>query len=99
VNGIVRNAARHATKPTGVPDWKKSVPEHRYRIVLSGHIGETFRQAFTGMAVESLDGRTVLIGDLTQGALYILLSRAHALGLELLEAVRVPVAGEDERPP
>lgn len=66
------------------------MPEHRYRIVLSGHIGEILRQAFEGMAIESVGGCTVLIGDLDQGTLHTTLSRVNALGLELIEAVRVP---------
>ena len=71
------------------------MPEHRYRIVISGHIGEIFRLAFEGMTIESDGDCTVLIGDLDQPALHATFSRVNALGLELIEAVRLPPAGED----
>ena len=63
---------------------------HRYRILLSGHLADASRQAFDGLEIEQVGEDTALIGDLDQAALHGVLNRAHWLGLELLEAVRVP---------
>jgi hypothetical protein len=58
--------------------------EHRYRIVVSGHLGEACREAFGSFKIE-LDGmNTALVAELDQSALYGALNRVQALGLELV---------------
>ena len=57
--------------------------EHRYCITISGNLGETFLGAFDGFKIEPLDGRTALIADMDQAALYGALNRIQSLGLEL----------------
>ena len=63
---------------------------HRYRIVLSGQLGDVSRQAFDGLQIEQVGENTELTGDLDQAALHGVLNRAYRLGLELVEAVRLP---------
>lgn len=64
--------------------------EHRYRIVVSGGLGDIARQAFEGLKIEPDGENTALMGDLDQAALYGALNRISSLGLELVEVVRLP---------
>ena len=66
---------------------------HRYRITISGGLGELGREAFGDFKIEYADGNTVLIGEeLDQAALYNALNRILALGLELVELSRLSAA-------
>jgi hypothetical protein len=58
---------------------------HRYRITISGVLGETLREAFADLDFAQDGPNTVLTGDLDQAALYGALARIQALGLELVE--------------
>jgi hypothetical protein len=69
------------------------VLEHRYRIVVSGVLGESGRQAFEGFKIEQVGADTALHSDLDQAALFGALNRILALGLELVEVRR------EDRPP
>jgi hypothetical protein len=69
------------------------VRTHRYRIMIRGGLGETYRQAFGGFVIEPDETDTVLIGDLDQAALSGALNRVHSLGLELVELRRMHDAG------
>lgn len=64
--------------------------EHRYRIVVSGGLGDIARQAFEGLKIEPDGENTALMGDLDQAALYGALNRISSLGLELVGVVRLP---------
>ena len=64
--------------------------DHRYRIVVSGGLGDIARQAFEGLKIEPDGENTALMGDLDQAALYGALNRISSLGLELVEVVRLP---------
>jgi hypothetical protein len=65
------------------------VHTHRYRIRISGSLGEIGREAFADFRIESNGADTVLVGDLDQAALYGTLNRILTLGLELLELTRL----------
>ncbi|MER5252234.1 MULTISPECIES: hypothetical protein [unclassified Streptomyces] len=62
-----------------------------FEIRVRGRIGEAFRSAFGELTVVLRPAETVLFGvGLDQAALYGILDRIQALGLELLEVRRVP---------
>ena len=63
---------------------------HRYKITISGGLGETGREAFADMALEVEPTTTVLSGDLDQPGLHALLDRVRALGLELVDVKQAP---------
>lgn len=65
------------------------VRAHRYRITVSGGLGETGRHAFGDFKIESNGVRTTLTADLDQAALYGALNRIQSLGLELVELTRL----------
>jgi hypothetical protein len=65
------------------------VRTHRYRITVSGGLGEIGRKAFGDLQIESNGINTYLIGELDQAALYGTLNRILALGLELVELRRL----------
>jgi hypothetical protein len=68
-------------------------PPHRYRIRIRGRLGETMRSAFPALQARVSGGDTVLTGALCdQAALHGVLAEIEALGLELLEARRLPPA-------
>lgn len=71
---------------------EENVGTHRYRITISGALGELGREAFTDFRVEYVDGNTVLFGDLDQAALYNALNRILGLGLELVALSRLSEA-------
>ena len=61
-----------------------------YRIRVRGRLGRTMRAAFPGLHAQARGGDTVLSGVLPdQAALYGVLARIEALGLELLEVRRL----------
>jgi hypothetical protein len=64
------------------------VGRHRYRITVSGRLGEIGREAFTDLGIEFDGTNTVLTGELDQAALHDVLNRVLALGLELVEMSR-----------
>jgi hypothetical protein len=66
------------------------VPTHRYRIIVSGALGEVGREVLGDLKIESDDSATVLTGDLDEAALYGVLNRLLVLGLELVELTRGP---------
>lgn len=63
---------------------------HRYEITVDGVLGRVGRQAFEEFKMVSSGGRTSLIADLDQAALYGALIRIQSLGLELVELARIP---------
>jgi hypothetical protein len=65
------------------------VRTHRYQITIVGGLGELGREAFADFRIEYADGNTLLAGDLDQAALYSVLSRILALGLELVALSRL----------
>ena len=68
-------------------------PPHRYRIRVRGRLGETMRGASPAMQARASGADTVLTGPLPdRAALYGVLTVIEALGLELLEARRLPPA-------
>ena len=63
---------------------------HRYRITISGRLGDIDREAFADFDSEPSGGPdTTLIADLDQAALYGALNRIQSLGLELVEVRRL----------
>jgi hypothetical protein len=66
------------------------VSTHRYRITIAGGLGQIGREAFADFLVEPNGTNTMLTGDLDQAALYGVLNRILALGLELMELSRLP---------
>jgi hypothetical protein len=65
------------------------VHTHRYQITISGGLGESGRETFADFKIEYADGHTLLAGDLDQAALYNVLYRILALGLELVALSRL----------
>jgi hypothetical protein len=65
------------------------VRTHRYQITVLGGLGELGREAFADFKIEYTDGQTLLAGDLDQAALYSVLNRILALGLELVALSRL----------
>ena len=57
---------------------------HRYKIIILGGLGETYREAFRDFHIEPNGTNTMLIGDLDQSGLYGALNRIQSLGLELV---------------
>ena len=61
----------------------------RYRICVRGVLGDMLLTAFPDLQADVNGGDTVLVGVLSdQAALYGVLARIEALGLELLEVRR-----------
>ena len=61
-----------------------------YEICVRGLLGETLLSAFPGLRAQAHGTQTVLTGALPdQAALFCVLSRIEALGLELLEVRRM----------
>jgi len=65
------------------------VRTHRYRIMISGHLGKIGHEAFGDFRIEPNRTHTVLVGDLDQAALYGALNRILSLGFELLALARM----------
>jgi hypothetical protein len=68
---------------------------HRYRITVSGTLGETTRVVFEDLCVEPVGGNTGLTGELDQAGLYGVLDRIQALGLELVAVGRLDGESSD----
>jgi hypothetical protein len=65
------------------------VRRHRYLITVFGRLGAAGREVFAGFDIR-LDGlATVLAGELDQAALFGVLYRIRALGLELVGVARL----------
>jgi hypothetical protein len=76
-----------------------TVAAERYEIRVKGKLNKSVRSAFRGMSAATLPPETVLTGCLEdQSALYGVLARVHALGLELVEIRRVAPASEAAEP-
>jgi hypothetical protein len=65
------------------------VRPHRYRVIVSGWLGEISRGVFEDLCVEPDGANTGLTGDLDQAALYGVLDRIQELGLELVALSRL----------
>jgi len=61
----------------------------RYRITVSGRLGEVTREEFGDLCVESDGANTGLTGELDQAALHGVLNRILAFGLELVALSRL----------
>ncbi|MEU6388347.1 hypothetical protein [Streptomyces sp. NPDC046939] len=69
-----------------------------YEIRVRGSIGEAFRAEFGELTIVLHPAETVLLGaGLDQAALYGILDRVQAFGLELLEVRRLPGARDGGR--
>ena len=70
---------------------ERHVPAHIYEIRIKGQVGAQALSAFEGMEPTVLAKETVLRGPvIDQAALYGLLDRVQALGLDLIEVRRLP---------
>jgi hypothetical protein len=69
------------------------VGRHRYRIVVSGRLGKFTREIFEDLCAEYDGTNTGLTGELDQAALYGVLNRLMAFGIELVALSRL-----DEEP-
>jgi len=65
------------------------VRPHRYRVIVSGRLGEISRGVFEDLSVEPDGANTGLTGELDQSALYGVLDRIQGLGLELVALNRL----------
>ncbi len=66
-----------------------------YEIHVQGHLDNRWKRWFEGMTLMTLDGETVLSGEVTdQAALYGILSRIRDLGLTLLLVKRTDKSNE-----
>ena len=61
---------------------------HGYRISVAGHLGPAAREAFDGLEIVCAEGRSDVVGELDQAALFGLLARVQALALELVAVQR-----------
>lgn len=61
-----------------------------YEIRIAGQLDDTTLAAFTGLEVTYYDQVTVITGEFDQAALHGMLELIRSLGLDLLEARRVP---------
>jgi hypothetical protein len=63
----------------------------RYRIVVEGELSGCYSDAFEGMQLELLDGKTLITGVVDdQSHLHGLLQRIADLGLTLVSVERLP---------
>lgn len=62
---------------------------HHYRIIVSGRLGRFTREVFEDLCVEYDGANTGLTGELDQAALYSVLNRILAFGLELVALNRL----------
>jgi hypothetical protein len=65
------------------------VRTHRYKIIILGGLGETYREAFRDFHIEPNGTNTALTGELDQSGLYGALNRIQSLGLELVGLTRL----------
>ena len=64
-------------------------PAMVYRVRLRGHLGAATLRAFPDLRAETRGHDTLLHGVMDQAALYGMLARVEALGLELIEVRRL----------
>jgi hypothetical protein len=65
-------------------------PQHDYEIRVRGHLGTKMRRAFPALRARPQGADTLLTGHLPdQAAVYGVIARLEALGLELLELRRL----------
>jgi hypothetical protein len=65
--------------------------QQNYEIRIRGHLGAKMLRAFPALAARTQGGDTLLTGCLPdQAAMYGVIARLEALGLELLEVRRLP---------
>ena len=65
-----------------------------YEIRVRGHLGRPMRRAFEALTAQTQGRDTLLTGWLPdQAALYAVIARLEALGLELVELRCLPVTG------
>ena len=62
---------------------------HRYRIIVSGRLGEITREVSGDLCLEFDGANTGLTGELDQAALYGVLNRILEFGFELLALNRL----------
>jgi hypothetical protein len=62
---------------------------HRYRITIAGRLGKLAREVFGDLSIEYDGSNTWLTGELDQAALYGVLNRIPAFGLELVALSRL----------
>ena len=62
---------------------------HRYRIIVSGTLGELTRHVFDDLCIESDGADTGLTGELDQAGLFGVMIRIMDFGLELMALSRV----------
>ena len=62
---------------------------HRYRIIVSGTLGEFTRQVFEDLSIESNGAYTGLTGEMDQAGLFGVLNRIMDFGLELMALSRL----------
>jgi hypothetical protein len=62
----------------------------RYRITISGGLGETFCEAFRDFHIEPSGKDTALTGVLDQAGLHSVLARIQGLALDLVEITVLP---------
>lgn len=98
-----RGAASGAGRPVPEPqtgwDARRAgiARRQRYQIRVRGRLGRTIRSAFPALRARAEGGDTVLTGARAdQAALYGVLARAEALGLELMEVRRLPPRDEPQ---
>ena len=66
-------------------------PQHFYEIRVRGHLGTKMLRAFPAMRAQAQGADTLLTGCLQdQAAVYGVIARLEALGLDLLELRRLP---------
>ena len=61
-----------------------------YEIRIAGQLDDTTVAAFAGLEMTHHNQVTVIVGEFDQAALHGMLERIRSLGLDLLEARRVP---------
>jgi hypothetical protein len=61
-----------------------------YEIRIAGQLDDTTVAAFAGLEVTHHNQVTVIVGEFDQAALHGMLERIRSLGLDLLEARRIP---------
>ena len=66
---------------------------YRYRIIVSGTLGEFTRQVFEDLCVEPDGADTGLTGELDQAGLFGVLNRIMDFGLELMALSRLDDEG------
>ena len=74
-------------------------PAQSYQIRVRGHLGKAMRGAFPALHAQTRGKDTLLTGALAdQAALHGVLAQIEALGLELLEVRRIPLANRQGMP-